>query len=79
MARIRALANRENFAANPGAEQTMSPQQDESKSVTPNYHSRLRAKACPEPDLRYRSKASALARSLNAMYVISFRGLNFDV
>ena len=31
------------------------------------YHKRLFAKACPEPDLRYRSKDSAFARIEKAM------------
>jgi hypothetical protein len=49
-------------------------------STSPNsYHKRLLAKACPEPDLMYRSNASAFGLSEKAKYVTSRQGLNLDV
>jgi hypothetical protein len=43
------------------------------------HHRRFLANACPEPDFRYRSKASAFIWSENAMYVTRRHGRNFEV
>ena len=39
------------------------------------HHNRLLAKACPEPDLRYRSNSTAFDSSEKARWVMSFQDL----
>ena len=51
----------------------------ETRANVPSHHSRLLAKARPDPVLRYFSNAKAFVGSENARKPMSFQGLNPDV